>query len=262
MVYENALNIYTDGSSLSHPRRGGIGVRYIIVDTKGNEIVQDETHTGFRDATSNQMELMACIKALEGACRHEAISVVDRVYIFTDSMYVTNNMNSAIYEWQKQKWLNRHQKPVANAELWKQLIRLKRRVPRRVDFKWVKGHSKNLHNRAVDLLAKESARGVLYKPLNVGTVRRKITKKTVETGSVGMHGQELSIRIIADTYLRVQRIYRYKYEVLSQESTYFGNVDWIYSELVLRSGHHYKVMVNDNEDNPRILKIVEELLRK
>lgn len=68
MVYENALNIYTDGSSYSRPRRGGIGIRYITIDEFGNEEIDDHAPPGYKEATNNEMELMACIKALEGAC--------------------------------------------------------------------------------------------------------------------------------------------------------------------------------------------------
>lgn len=34
---ENALNIYTDGSMLRGPRRGGAGLLFIAVDSKGSE---------------------------------------------------------------------------------------------------------------------------------------------------------------------------------------------------------------------------------
>ena len=37
-------------------------------------------------------------------------------------------------------------------ETWKHIVRAIKHAPRRVDFKWVMGHSKNRHNRAVDKL--------------------------------------------------------------------------------------------------------------
>lgn len=73
MVYENALNIYTDGSCYSGPRRGGIGIIFITIDEAGNEVVEEIELPGYQQATNNQMELMACIKALERACTHESI---------------------------------------------------------------------------------------------------------------------------------------------------------------------------------------------
>ena len=261
MVYENALNLYVDGSSYPRPRRGGIGIRYITIDEAGNEVIDDHAPPGYKDATNNEMELMACIKALEGACNHEKIDSVDRVYVFTDSMYVRDHLNRAIYEWPKQKWMNRLGRPIENGVLWKGLVRQKKKVPRHVEFKWVRAHSKNKHNKAVDKLAKQSANGFLNPPLKVATVRRKITERSVQIGSVGMHGQELSIRIITDTLLRPQKIYKYKYEVISESSEYCGNVDWTFSEHLLRAGHHYEVRVNDETKNPRIVEVLSELDR-
>ena len=66
MTYEDALNIYTDGSSLRRPRRGGVAFRYIIINDAGDEEWQDECPPGYKEGTNNEMELMACILALRG----------------------------------------------------------------------------------------------------------------------------------------------------------------------------------------------------
>ena len=66
MTYEDALNIYTDGSCLSNPRRGGIGIRYIVINAAGDEEWVDEAPPGYKQATNNELELMACIVALRG----------------------------------------------------------------------------------------------------------------------------------------------------------------------------------------------------
>jgi hypothetical protein len=42
MVHDKALNIYADGSSYSHPRRGGMGIRYVTINSEGDEVVQSE----------------------------------------------------------------------------------------------------------------------------------------------------------------------------------------------------------------------------
>ena len=266
MVYENALNIYTDGSSFSRPRRGGIGIRYVTIDDAGNEVVQNEEVPGHEGATNNQMELLACIKALEDASKHPDFEAVDRIYVFTDSMYVTDNLNRAKFQWSKSRWHNRDGKPVENAELWKRLIRVLQKlqkISKRVDFEWVKGHAKDPHNKAVDKLAKQSAKGVLNRPLEVTTVRRKKTALTVEPGCVPMCGQTLSIRIITDKYMRVQRLYKYKYEVLPDNGTLSGKVDFIFhdSKQFLRAGHHYEVRVNSDTKNPRVMEVLREIER-
>ena len=71
---EDALNIYTDGSSLPRPRRGGIGVRFVYADDNGEEIYEDFAYPGHMGATSNQMELLACITGLEESISHSAFS--------------------------------------------------------------------------------------------------------------------------------------------------------------------------------------------
>ena len=79
--------------------------------------------------------------------------------------------------------------------------------------------------------------------------------------SVEMRGQRLAIRIITSEYLREHKLVKYKYEVLSKGSKYFGNVDLIYSTHDMRAGHHYKISVNRNTSNPRVLNVLRELER-
>jgi ribonuclease HI len=62
---EGALTVFTDGSSLSKPRRGGIGIRFVFCDSQGEETVWDDVEEGFAGATNNQMELMAVITAMK-----------------------------------------------------------------------------------------------------------------------------------------------------------------------------------------------------
>lgn len=261
MTYEKALNIYTDGSSYSRPRRGGIGIRFVIINEHGDEVVQEELLSGYRQATNNEMELLASIRALEIAEEHPQLRSVERIVIFTDSLYVKDNVTRAIFQWTRQKWCTREGRPIENASLWKDLVRVIKRLPKRVDFEWVKGHSKDAHNRAVDKLAQQSAKGVLNPPLRVSSVRKKQTSQTVHVGIVPMRGQTLRIRIITDTYMKVQRVYKYKYEVLEGSVDHVGCVDLIFADDCLRSGHHYEVRINDNTNNPRITEVVRELER-
>jgi ribonuclease HI len=147
---------------------------------------------GHAGATNNEMELLACVTALERASDQEQILAFHRVVIFTDSLYVKENVPRAMFQWPKHKWLNLDGRPIENATLWKDLVRAIKKTPRRVDFEWVKGHSKDKHNKAVDKLAKRSAKGLLQPPLKVGTVRRKQTAQTIHVGSVPMRGQVMN----------------------------------------------------------------------
>jgi len=166
-----------------------------------------------------------------------------------------------MFEWPKHKWCGRDDRPILNTELWKKLIKLIKNAGRRVEFYWVKGHSKDKHNRAVDKLAKQSAKIPLNTPPSIVTVRRKGTSKSVELGSVSTRGQRISVKIITSEYLNTQKLTKYKYEVISKESRYFGNVDIIFSKETLKAGHSYEVSFNKNRHNPRILRVIREIIK-
>jgi hypothetical protein len=55
-----------------------------------------------------------------------------------------------------------------------------------------------------------------------------------------MRGQEEVIRVVSDQYLRVQRLYRYMYEVADKMSNDFPLVDYACSELMMGAGHTYR----------------------
>lgn len=264
MVREKFLTVYTDGSSIQSPRRGGIGIRYITIDADGNEVAENDEVLGYEGATNNQMELLACIKGVEGALDHPSIDTVDGICIATDSRYVTDNVDRAKFTWCKSRWCNRDGRPIENADLWKRLVRLLQRSRKPVLFEWVKGHSKDQHNKAVDKLAKQSAKGFLQRPLRPTTVRRKITSAKVQAGCIPMKGQTLAIRVVTDTYMRTQRLFKYKYEVLPDSGEHSGKVDFIYHETneCLRAGHHYEIRVNREIKNPRIEEVIREIERK
>jgi len=76
------------------------------------------------------MELLACITGLQHAADYERIHEFERVVIFTDSLYVKQNVPYAKYQWSKQKWLNRDGRPIENATLWKDLVRAIKKTPK------------------------------------------------------------------------------------------------------------------------------------
>jgi len=262
VTFENALNIFTDGSSLQSPRTGGFGIRFIKIDSFGNEQIQEPQFPGYKNATNNQMELYACVMALREALRLQLIIGVSKIVIYTDSRYIVDNYKKAMFEWPKTKWYTRSGRPVLNADLWKDLIRCMKKVRMKTEFIWVKGHSKNIHNIATDRMAKQSAKYPINKPLSIVHVRRKLTSETVNIGCVELHGQRISIRIITSEYLKVQKLSKYKYEVISKNSKYFGYVDIIFSNETLRVGHSFYVKFNCETFNPRIEKVYKEIIRK
>jgi hypothetical protein len=168
-------------------------------------------------------------------------------------------VKQAIFTWPKQRWATRAGTPVLNAGLWKRLVRAIKNAGRRVDFERVQGHSKDLHNRAVDKMAKGSAKSALRPALCVVSVRKKWTAESVAIGSVRMLGQRLSIRVITCEWLHQQKLWKLKYEVISAGSPFLGKVDIMYATSVLADGHAYFVQVNQDTANPRIVRVFREL---
>jgi hypothetical protein len=78
-----------------------------------------------------------------------------------------------------------------------------------------------------------------------------------------MEGQEMDIHILDALAIRRHQLTRYRFEVISADSSYFANIDFIFanSALDIRPGHHYRVKVNNDTSNPRIVELVTELER-
>jgi ribonuclease HI len=255
----NILYIYTDGSSFSSPRKGGIGVRYVILNSLEKEIIVDTEFFGYQQGSNNQMELKACVLALENCLEVMTGFAFDSIEIRSDSRYVTDNVSNAKFVWPKAKWHSKDGKPILNVEIWKDLCREIQRLGVRIEFQWVKGHAKDEHNKAVDKAAKTSAKSALKDPLSFVIVRRKRTKQKTKIGSVGIVGQCVGIRIVTSEYLRTQKVVKYRYEVISEDSIDFEKIDIAYSEHFMRDAHSYLVQFNDVPGNTRILDVIEEI---
>ena len=239
-----------------------MGIRFVYLDESELEHYIDLEPDGVRDATNNEMELMACIEALKRANNLDLHFKPHEIEIRTDSRYVANNINYAKFTWPKQKWFDKKGKPILNMDQWKELIKQINLSKCRVDFIWVEGHKNDPHNKAADKLADKSSHGYQSAPISVVTVRRKISKGITKIGSVVPAGQRIAIRIISSRSLRRQKVIKYRYEVISPGSKYYNNIDLAFSELILRDGHSYVVTMNSTPGNPRFLKLVKEIINE
>lgn len=190
---ENALNIYTDGSMLLGPRRGGAGLLFIAVDSQGNEEQHEEMLPGFAGATQNQMELEAVIQGLKMATGHHPPFDPLRyrkIVIKTDATYVAENFGTAVSVWSKNGWTTRQGKPVDNAKQWKELVRLvvlssKQGKPARLVR--VPG-KRSPRTKAVDKLAKQSARNASKRQLNPHEVGGRELTSRLRSGTSRWRG--------------------------------------------------------------------------
>jgi ribonuclease HI len=261
-IVENALLIYTDGSLYPRGRKGGYGAIFVHVDAVGEErVIEEYSPPGISGTTVPRMELQACIDALKMAPDFDCFHTVGQVVIRTDSKYVANYYRYALGSWRSCGWKNAQGRPVENADLWKDFVRAHGKIRKRFDIEWIKGHgkghAKDPHNVRADKLAKESAKNPLSRPVFRSSVRRKKSSEYTKRGSVRILGQRMVIHVIEVLRMRVQKTWQYRYEVASKDSADYRSVDWIYSDLQMRDGHHYEVQVNNNVDHPRVLEVRE-----
>ena len=137
------IKIYTDGSCLGNPGNGGWAA--IIIDDKKKFQIKGSK----KDTTNNQMELLAPIKALK------KIPKGSNVQIFTDSKYVKSGITEWINNWKKNGWKTASKQPVKNKDLWTELDQMTNEF--QIKWSWVKGHSTDILNNEVDLIAREAA---------------------------------------------------------------------------------------------------------
>jgi hypothetical protein len=130
-----------------------------------------------------------------------------------------------------------------------------RSIGKPVSFEWIPNKSSRFAKR-VDKLAKESADRPLSHPPMFRSVRRKLTEESVEPGVVPVEGQEIDIRIVVSEYLRRQRAWRHKYEVMS-EGPVQGKVDFVFGDRPLLQRNTYTVRLNDDPNFPRIVEVVK-----
>jgi ribonuclease HI len=134
------ITIYTDGSALGNPGKGGYGV-VLLSGPHRKELSQ-----GYRLTTNNRMELMAVCVALE-ALKFEGSEVT----IYSDSKYVVDAVTQGwVVGWEKKRFSGKK-----NPDLWIRFLRIYRK--HRVRFVWVKGHAETVENNRCDCLAVAAA---------------------------------------------------------------------------------------------------------
>ncbi|MCX6106163.1 MAG: ribonuclease HI, partial [Proteobacteria bacterium] len=109
-----SIVIFTDGACSGNPGPGGWAT---IVVWPGGDV--REFGGGEGDTTNNRMELMATIQGLE-AVR----SATETIILYTDSTYVIRGITQWVWGWRQRGWQTAEGNPVANRELWEELVRL------------------------------------------------------------------------------------------------------------------------------------------
>ena len=145
------IEVYTDGSSKKLGQKSFGAWAFVIV--KDNKVIASNSDS-VPDATNQQMELLAAIEALKIV---ETIREKDEnVIVYSDSAYFINCYSQRWFDaWKTNGWRNAKKQPVANQDLWIQLIPYFERFG--FSFKKVKGHADNVFNNRCDEMAQRAA---------------------------------------------------------------------------------------------------------
>ena len=117
----NEIIIYTDGSCLGNPGKGGWAA--VIIN--------------------DSIEALLKIKQDK------------KIKIYTDSKYVKDGIEKWINNWKLNNWKNANKKDVKNKDLWTKLDSIISK--KEITWNWVKAHSINEYNNKVDILARNAA---------------------------------------------------------------------------------------------------------
>src|ERR1700730_12918915 len=150
------------------------------------------------------MDLRACVFAHEWILEQGENVGVQHVQIVTDSRYVSENYQRAA-GWSTNAWRNVHGRPLENVDLWKDLLRVRRKLGFRVrvEVKLVAGKSTPI-TKMVDQEAKAAAarptevdRG--FRSGKIGRAKSNIGKAAKLFPAAG---QEISIRVYQTMTIR------------------------------------------------------------
>jgi ribonuclease HI len=102
-------------------------------------------------STNNRMEITGLLRGLR------ALKRPTRVHAHVDSTYLMKAFTDGwLDRWQRRGWVNSQKKPVANRDLWEEL--LVAAEPHQLEFTKVAGHSGVTLNELVDQLAVAAVR--------------------------------------------------------------------------------------------------------
>ena len=135
------VELWTDGACSGNPGPGGWAAILHIPGRATRELSGGDDHT-----TNNRMELTGVLEGLR------FLKEPCQVTIHTDSTYVLKAFEENwIAGWQKRGWKTASGKPVANQEIWEELIVQVAR--HQVRWVWIKGHNGTRFNERADYLA-------------------------------------------------------------------------------------------------------------
>jgi len=257
-----AFKVYIDGNCWKNP--GGPGgtaarVEFPLDWDRPDELVD---YRGFFETNNQRMELRACIFAHEWVFENAEVLRIHRVQIFTDSMYVYKGYGW-MTEWSKRHYCSSEGRPIKNDPLWRDLMRLRKKLRIPVEVKWVQGKSTPA-TKQVDKDVK--AAGLTPSHVDYGFRTGKIgrSKNAVKRGAqlYPAAGQVTILRVYHSVMAR-RGIELFKVQEFDEgRKDFFDKFDVYVDAAIgceLHRQHCYRVRMNDAPRYPKILEIIEEV---
>lgn len=111
------IEIYTDGSCTQQTGNGGWA--YVILEDGELKFKGSAPET---ETTNNKCEMLGIINSLDFLSTRVFFEKIN-VTVYSDSAYIVNGfLKDWIGTWLENGWINTEKKPVANKELWEDLI--------------------------------------------------------------------------------------------------------------------------------------------
>nr|WP_218851327.1 ribonuclease H [Nocardioides panaciterrulae] len=163
-----------DGSALGNP--GPAGWAWFVDDGCW-------ASGGWAHGTNNKAELTALLDLLQ-----QTAHLAEDLLVYCDSTYVINSVTKWMAGWKRRGWRKGDGQPVLNVEIMQALDAAM--TGRRVELKWVKGHSGHPLNEAADRLANAAA----------ASWKQRITPDAGPgfAGAVTSHPEERSVPVWED----------------------------------------------------------------
>jgi len=252
MYDPNAVIIYTDGSAMTNPGSGGVGMVVVFPDHMETE--NYELSEGYTVSTNNRMELKAVVRVFEWLKENLDTYNFTRAIIITDSSYVHGNYSNVQY-WKRDGWVNKDGKPYENQDLWNDFLRVKTKLKLRVDIEWAKGKQSDVLNR-VDKLAKLGAKNTTLTDSGYTggkfTTPRTPTKKAALLYEGG--DEEILIRVYKSSlYGRNEKqVYKITFDLYDEESESYISKHFGYTktDFNLKRNTCFKVRFDGNKRYP------------
>lgn len=260
----HALKIYVDGNCWKNP--GGSGgfaarVEYPFDMDREDDFVGCR---GFLETNSNRMELRACIFAHEWAQENIDRLGVQRIQVITDSTYVHDGY-SWVIGWSQNDYCSSVGRPIKNEGLWKDLMRLRRNLARRVRIE-VKLIARRSNVAAIEVDRGAKAAGKTPTHIDRGFPKGKIGRpKNKSKQAARLYpaaGQKPIIRIYKSDRVR-RDVQLFKFEVYDEDKRDFFEKFEAYTNAAVGNELHrqnvYHVRVNEVCRYPQILEILAKL---